>query len=197
MRPLLCAAALLLPSVVWAEPLVDSAHVIYRESTDDYLFRVAFTYEPDLWTMTRRNPPATVSYPDTNFAFVINGHDGRQVGVFTSMDVPETGRVSLYDWRSVDASAQPIGSFDFSLNDNVFAATVPRSLVDELQVAPLFGYVFWSERVNVGEWPVQYIPRTVALNVPEPSTLGLAMGCILLAVPLAIRRLRHRRQPSR
>lgn len=195
MRSILCAAALVsLCSVARSERIVESSAVIYREATDDYLFRVVFSYEPDLWTMTRRNPPATVSYPDTHFGFVINSDAGRQLGAFNSMDVPQTDRASLYDWRSAEAAASPIARIPFNLDGNVFSSVVPRSLVDPLGVPELFRFSFFAEHVNFGEHGHSGI---VALNTPEPSTLVLAVGSALTAIPIArAARRRPLRMPS-
>lgn len=197
---LFCALVFLaMPHAAWADRLIDGVHVIYREATGDYEFRVQFAYEPDLWSMTQRPPPATVAYPDTVFAFVILDSSGRTPGAVTSIDVPATDQMALYDWRSVEASREAIGYFDFSLDANDFSVIVPDVAIDHLGVPDLFAYRFVAERINVGSYQLGYhpeSPRLVSLNVPEPTTMDLVAGTLLFASLLTRRRSRHRRQPG-
>jgi hypothetical protein len=181
---------LLICSNASAEPLVLGHSVIYREATEDYLFRVRFNYEPDFWTLVPRDPPSTRIDPETVIGFAI--YDGPDViAQILSTDVPETGLLSVYDSRDRENPvliAQP----EFELSEMVFEATIPRSTLAEFAPDPLFHYLPGVTRTNVGSWP-NHGPATlyqVQLNVPEPSFVVLSA---IALVPLA---LLARRKPS-
>lgn len=165
------------------ERLVDSFHVIYREASDDYLFRVRYSYEPDFWTLTARNPPSTAVFPDTHLSFeFIRGTSS--LGGISSLEVPATGLLSVYDNDSF------VGQAPFTVDGKVFEAVVDRDVFGIPLDDPLVDFVFWTTHENVGTYPHAYLVSPVALNVPEPSALVLTAAAI---APLSIfvrRRLR-------
>jgi hypothetical protein len=193
MRFILCAAALVcLASNVHAEKLIDSFSVIYREASDDYLFRARFNYDIE-----------STSSPDAGISFFIYG-DRPMDGLRDTLAILWEAR--LHDQDSAVLMTMPAQSFDLSLpiefgmSADSISATIPRA--DILAVAPsadlLFPFHISAGRYN-GEsyqYPMQFDTQplpVVAINVPEPSTLAMAAGMLLLLMRQCWRRL----NPSR
>jgi hypothetical protein len=177
-----------------AERLVLGHSVIYREATEDYLFRIRFNYDPDFSTLVPRDPPSTRIDPETVAGFAI--YDGPDIiAQVLSTDVPETGLLSVYDVRDRENPlliAQP----EFDLNERVFETTIPRSTLAEFAPDPLFHYLPGVTRTNVGSWP-NHGPATlyqVQLNVPEPSSVLVATSAL---APMALCARRKRARFSR
>lgn len=160
---------------------MDKAHVIYREATDDYLFRAVFSYDPE--------------FPSTNIAFSLrDSTDTHRIGALRTHEAHALCDAALYS----GGNGSPFVFFDavpFDLSGNEFSAVVDHDTLRSLGLDEnLFLYSVAVNRQGFGGQQFPY--RVVALNVPEPSTLTLAMGTLLLAGFAKSRHCRFRRRPN-
>jgi hypothetical protein len=185
-RFLLCVFALVCccsPSIARAERLVESVHVIYREASNDYLFSVDFS-EP-------------VSFID-GLAFNFRPHGPRPSdGLLTtfgmigdSLDDASPGWIR----RTLPQPTVHLGDLDPTISDSNVSFVLDRDVISDLgPLDTLFPYGF-----SAGDDEREFLAaRIVALNVPEPSTLLLAMGTLLCVGLATARRSRLRRPPNR
>lgn len=178
-----------LPSFASAQRLVEGVNVIYREGTNDYEFRVRFDYDVE-----------ANSDPDVGVAFWIYGArplDGRLDTLARLADL------GLHDATPPLLRTTQIQNYDFSaeqplfLHGNVASVIVPRSDIVSAgsSIDLLFPYhvsAATSDELRSWSYGVGNPPRA-QLNVPEPSTLVLAVGSVLLVVPLVRLQFRYRR----
>lgn len=177
-------------------PLVESFHVIYRDATDDYLFRANFSYDIEL------NPS-----PDAALTFWVFGERPSD-GLVDSLAI--VGDLKLFDQSTVPTikttqlqSFQYSAGIDYEIEGHSVSFLVPRSQI--VASGPSIDLLF-PYSISAGLWDgsadFQYPSSAmnsfplVALNVPEPSTLLIASGTLLMAIPPLRRRFLRRRQPS-
>lgn len=164
--------------------LTESAHVIYREATDDYLFRARFS-----------KPINDPSMDDLGLVFRPFGPrpgDGILVPVGQIWDDVTDGE-SGYLTRTIPQPTVIIDRFDPIIESDTYSVILPRSNVVQLGIAEtLFPFQFVASNhdltTNVGSDG----NLRAQLNVPEPSTLAIATGSILFLVPTARRWFRRR-----
>jgi hypothetical protein len=177
---------LVICSEAQAERLLLGHSVIYREATDDYLFRAQFNY-----------PVSDPNEVDAGMIFWIMGprpSDGQLRSIAYVGDFGCRDEMLPSITRYVPEPPVIVGNADLFVESNVVEFVAPRSaLLLAGDIALLFPYHIGASTID-GE--LQYSagvpnPFMTQLNVPEPSSVLITAAAVAPLSILARRRLRN------